>query len=312
MKNHMFAVVLLAVTAAPAFAQTTETIRRRQPGPEKQAAEETGVFERQVKIVGPMRERVAVEARTTAGAPYSAEAVTESTQVLADGNRINRKVTTRIYRDSEGRTRREQINEAGAVDSTFVTDPTSGTSFVFEQNPQGVRGTMTGLDVVKADGNDAFTTGTFKGNVAFFAAPDGVESGAVMKSQAEGEAQEKMAITTKLRHVVLDRASDGQSVREDLGVSTIEGLAAKGTRTTTTIAAGAIGNLQPITITSEEWFAPDLQVLVLTKYSDPRSGETVYRLINVVRAEPDRSLFTMPADEPGGKPGMRTREDNIR
>ena len=106
-----------------------------------------------------------------------------------------------------------------------------------------------------------------------------------------------------------DRAEDGQSVREDLGTSTIEGLPATGTRTTTTIAAGAIGNVQPIKIVSEEWFSPDLQVLVLTKHNDPRSGETVYRLLNVVRAEPDPSLFAVPADEPIGKekPGVAPR-----
>jgi len=42
------------------------------------------------------------------GAPYSAETVIESTQTLADGNRINQKTTGRVYRDSEGRTRREE------------------------------------------------------------------------------------------------------------------------------------------------------------------------------------------------------------
>jgi hypothetical protein len=52
---------------------------------------------------------------------------------------------------------------------------------------------------------------------------------------------------------------------------------------------------------------------VLTKHNDPRSGETVYRLLNVVRAEPDPSLFAVPADEPiGGKPGVRLREEHSR
>jgi hypothetical protein len=84
--------------------------------------------------------------------------------------------------------------------------------------------------------------------------------------------------------------------RQDLGQRTIEGMNARGTRITTTIPAGAIGNEQPIRVVSEEWFSPDLQVLVLTKHSDPRSGETTYTLSNIVRAEPDRSLFEIPAD----------------
>ncbi len=89
---------------------------------------------------------------------------------------------------------------------------------------------------------------------------------------------------------------NGQVAHEDLGTSTIEGVTATGTLTTTTIPAGAIGNLQPIKVVSEEWFSPELKVLVLTKHSDPRTGETVYRLVNIVRAEPDASLFVVPAE----------------
>ena len=48
-----------------------------------------------------------VDGKVVKGAPYSAQAVTETTQVLPDGNRINRKNVSTIARDSEGRTRRE-------------------------------------------------------------------------------------------------------------------------------------------------------------------------------------------------------------
>jgi hypothetical protein len=88
----------------------------------------------------------------------------------------------------------------------------------------------------------------------------------------------------------------GETTREDLALQTIEGVPATGTRTTTVIPAGAIGNLQPIKIVSEQWMSPDLKVLVMTRHTDPRTGETIYRLSNIVRAEPDRSLFTVPAD----------------
>jgi len=77
---------------------------------------------------------------------------------------------------------------------------------------------------------------------------------------------------------------------------TIEGVAVDGRKTTTTIPAGTIGNEQPIVITSEEWRSPELNVLVMTKHADPRTGESTYRLQNIVRAEPDRSLFMVPAD----------------
>ncbi len=62
------------------------------------------------------------------------------------------------------------------------------------------------------------------------------------------------------------------------------------------IPAGAIGNEQPIRVVSEQWWSPDLNLIVLTKFSDPRSGETTFRLTNVSRAEPDRGLFIVPPD----------------
>src|SRR5262249_47467100 len=83
---------------------------------------------------------------------------------------------------------------------------------------------------------------------------------------------------------------------EPLGKQTIEGVEAEGTRTVVTIAAGEIGNEQPLQIVTERWYAPDLQAVVLSRHSDPRFGETTYRLTNIVRGEPDRALFEVPAD----------------
>src|SRR6185436_740534 len=83
---------------------------------------------------------------------------------------------------------------------------------------------------------------------------------------------------------------------ESLGSQMIEGVRADGTRTTITIPAGAIGNDLPILIVSERWFSPELQTVVMTKRSDPRMGETVYRLSSISRTEPSRSLFEAPSD----------------
>lgn len=92
---------------------------------------------------------------------------------------------------------------------------------------------------------------------------------------------------------------------ENLGQQNIEGVSATGSRTTTTIPAGAVGNLQPIKVVVEQWVSSDLQVLVMTRHSDPRSGDTTYRLQSIVRAEPDRSLFTVPADYTMKESGIR-------
>ena len=90
---------------------------------------------------------------------------------------------------------------------------------------------------------------------------------------------------------------------------TIDGIAVEGRKTTTIIPAGQVGNEQPITITSEEWRSPELNLLVLTKHSDPRTGESSYRLQNIVRAEPDRSLFMVPADYTVRETGIRKMEE---
>ena len=92
------------------------------------------------------------------------------------------------------------------------------------------------------------------------------------------------------------RQAGGNVNKEELGQQVVEGVLATGTRTTTTLPAGTIGNEQPIVVVSEQWFSEDLKILVMTKHSDPRSGETTYRLTNVVQAEPARSLFEVPAD----------------
>jgi hypothetical protein len=85
---------------------------------------------------------------------------------------------------------------------------------------------------------------------------------------------------------------------------------AQGTRHTRTIPAGQIGNDKPITIVSEHWYSNDLQMVVMSKRSDPRFGDTTYKLTNIQRQEPAASLFTVPADytvQQGGKGhrGMR-------
>jgi membrane-associated protease RseP (regulator of RpoE activity) len=83
---------------------------------------------------------------------------------------------------------------------------------------------------------------------------------------------------------------------EDLGTMTLEGILAEGKRSTMTIPAGQVGNKQPMEVVSETWYSPDLQTMILIKHSDPRTGNTVYRLTNINRTEPLPSLFQVPSD----------------
>jgi hypothetical protein len=89
---------------------------------------------------------------------------------------------------------------------------------------------------------------------------------------------------------------EGNARTESLGKQNIGGVEAEGTRSTVTIPTGEIGNERPIEIVSERWYSPELQTAVMTRHSDPRTGETVYRLTNISRTEPARSLFEVPAD----------------
>lgn len=94
-----------------------------------------------------------------------------------------------------------------------------------------------------------------------------------------------------------------------LGAKDFDGVRANGERTTWTIPAGRIGNEKPIVITREVWTSPDLLLTVQMRDADPRRGETVYRLANLKRGEPDPSLMKVPADySTSGSPAALPRK----
>jgi hypothetical protein len=95
--------------------------------------------------------------------------------------------------------------------------------------------------------------------------------------------------------------------KESLGTKMIGGVSADGTRFTRTIPAGQMGNEKPITIVSERWYSPDLQMVVMSSHSDPRFGQTTYTLTSIQRTEPPAANFTVPSDytvKQGGPRGM--------
>lgn len=248
---------------------------------------------------------VGIETKITAGRPYSAETITEVTQTLADGNRIERQTQTRVYRDGQGRTRREQLAADGRIQSVAISDPVSHTSFTLDPDKKvayrsGVAIVMPSVAPAGAGGGGG--GGRARGGSGGAVAPAGAGTGS-----GEGTGQGVGAgggggfggrIGGVPGGMVVARqpGETSNQKREDLGQQSLEGVSARGTRTTTTIPAGSIGNVQDIRIVSEQWFSDELQVLVMTKHSDPRSGETTYRLRHIVRAEPDPNLFTVPAD----------------
>ncbi len=100
-------------------------------------------------------------------------------------------------------------------------------------------------------------------------------------------------------------SDDRASATENLGDQIIEGIHATGTRITTTIPAGQMGNEQTMAVTSERWYSPELKATVMTKHIDPWAGELKTTFTSVNTAEPDSSLFAVPSnykivDEKGG------------
>lgn len=308
MKTTVLMTILAAGLVGPAAAQDPADTRQAMVANELIAT-----------AVQP-RPAMAVQSRITTGAPYSAEAVTESHQVLADGNRIARKTVTRIYRDGDGRTRREELDpQTGVVRTVTISDPIAHSTYtlvpanriayqarVLIATPAGAGGF--GLEVARSGGggtggatdvrqrSSADAAGHSGASVSPVPPPPPPPPGPV--GIAEGQAPPLPLPPPMGGTLVRSRVSgdNSQTTSEDLGQEMIEGVLATGQRTTTVIPAGAIGNAQPIQIVSEQWMSPDLKVLVLTKHSDPRAAATTYRLSNIVRAEPDRSLFVVPPD----------------
>jgi hypothetical protein len=190
------------------------------------------------------------------GAPYSADVSSEFTQVLGDGNRIHQVTSERMYRDSEGRTRRETslagLSSPGGsgVPLAFVNDPVAGTGFALD---------LTNRTVTRMPWRQP------------------PPSGSGTRNQRP-------------------RLANPNLKTESLGRQTIAGVVADGTRTTQTIPAGQIGNSLPIQVVTERWYSSELQAVILQKRSDPRSGESVSQWTNIIRAEPPTTLFVVPPD----------------
>ncbi len=223
--------------------------------------------------------------KTVTGAPYSAEGVTEYTRTLADGTHIKRTSTSAIYRDSLGRTRQEHsvqimgpLASAGEPAKTItITDPVAQVVYIL--NP--AEKTATQLPFPSSSGQNVTwaqsgTSATIVGKTETFEKRIHIRSAGT----AGG--------ATVVRH--------GDFKTESLGKRVIEGVSAEGTRTSSEIPEGQIGNDRPIAIVTETWNSPELKTVVLSQTTDPMNGDTTYRLTNINRTEPSADLFQVPAD----------------
>jgi hypothetical protein len=272
MKTILAPLALIALVVSPAAAQEHQTFTLATP-PIGAVAVGTWQAEGQagMNVAMPFggMEILNVEpmdfGERVTGAPYSARAVTEVTQSLADGNRIERRSANTVARDSQGRVRREQQIAAigpfmpqGDAKIVTIIDPVAGVHYSLDERRKvAVRLPMPA-------------------------------------SNLRARAGVRARIATATPAGAMPRTTEPRT--EQLAPQQIEGVQAEGTRVTTTIPAGTIGNQAPINIVGERWFSPELKVVMLSQQTDPRFGETIYRLENVVRAEPAAELFQVPAD----------------
>lgn len=211
-------------------------------------------------------------ASTVTGAPFTATFSQETNEAFADGNHVRRTTNGTLARDGNGRTRRD------------LTLPAIG---------------------------DWATSGKTPPHVVLIVDPVG---GANYILQPDQKTARKMPLPPNRFGKGAGAPPPGfgrnDATTTSLGTQVVNGVSAQGTLTTRTIPVGAIGNEKPIVITVERWYSPDLQMNVMIKRSDPRTGDNVFQLTNIAHAEPDPSLFLVPPDytmKEGGKMGFHRK-----
>jgi hypothetical protein len=256
------------------------------------------------------------------GAPYAADATNETIQTLPDGNRIVEKSSSKMYRDAEGRTRMENnfgtlgplVPEGKAPSITSINDPVSGEHYILDNNRKtATKMTMPKISMTdKPGGQREVRVEMRHAAPAVAATPNAAPSQNMEWHAAPGFAtiEDNVMIAgpavmategIQMRHTTGGAAPDLK--KESLGTQMIEGVECEGTRETVTIPAGAMGNERPLVSVTERWVSAKLGLDVLRKHTDPRFGETSYRLTQIVQADQPRSLFEVPADyklEEGG------------
>jgi hypothetical protein len=195
---------------------------------------------------------------TVTGLPFTAEALTEMTQELRDGNRIEQRSTTTIARDGRGRVRREQalpllgpVMLDSDVRMITISDPRERVVYLLDPRRRTVSKST-------------------------------LPAGPPPRRGAGPRGERPLP--------------PPQILSESLGTRQIDGLRAEGTRQTLTIPAGAFGNVGPINVITERWESPELKIVLESRRSDPRLGDVVYRVVRLERGEPAADLFTVPPD----------------
>jgi hypothetical protein len=253
---------------------------------------------------------MSITGRSVKGLPYAAEAVNETSRTLPDGNRISRKTTNAVYRDSQGRTRNEIAMPAvgpwaSAKGEKIVNifDPVAKVSIMLHPDK-----TANKHEVPSVEGmnwSESVSAGGQTRTMVFARSADGgakkITEDVIIERLHGPEVVVADSPQAGVRMRTGATASGSANAKhtfrkESLGKKLIEGVEAEGTRTVSVIPAGEIGNERDIEIVDETWFSKEIEALVYSRHADPQTGETTYRLTNIQRGEQPLHLFEVPAD----------------
>jgi len=292
--GQTFGTCMMCAVLAVGAAIYAQESRSRREGPSAAVQEKDAALERELKekhlaghgdVAFAFVDRVEyhISEKAIKGAPFSAQVVIENTQTLANGVHISSKATGALYRDSEGRIRNEEPREGGA-ELVLINDPIGGVAYhlnVLQQTAVKVKYDLEGhrkMEELKSELERKH-----------------IELEHKQMAEAHGSehhSEELIKVEVAMKEAQLKR----ERKVESLGTQSFDGVQAVGTRVTVTFPAGAEGNDQPFDIVTEKWYSPELQTVVLIRRNDPRLGENVYRLTNISRNEPARTLFEAPSD----------------
>jgi len=214
-------------------------------------------------------------------APFSADATTTVHAILGDGTRLDQTTTDRYYRDSTGRVRIERHMEGLPAPKTRSE---RHIRTVVAPDPSRWPGVYTVDDQTGTTGLNprSIVSMTAGGSISFAVPVGGV------------------------RFLTFERAGDllsadpgafGDMRDESLGIKRIAGVEATGRRITIVVPPGYHQNDQSIEMVDERWESVELQLLIQSRHSDPRST-IEYRVSNIRRTEPPAHLFELPTGIP--------------
>lgn len=198
-------------------------------------------------------------------APFSADVTILSHQKLTDGTEVIRTTINHIARDSQGRIYNERRR---LVPTNFRGEPFLLEAHIFDP--------LTRLNTFYQPAARLARQVTLPPPIAARQMPTQApipNFGA--QPQRPGLAAQRITQT-------------------DLGDQLVDDTTLHGTQKQRTLDASASGTGQPITITDQYWYAPDLSVYLIVKHDDPRAGEQIVVVTHIDRHEPSASRFQVP------------------